>query len=217
MPTATSAEVRAAASREWEAATGHQLFREIIADTVSDHDFERYLRIEFAFIDTAAIALGAAIHLAPDMADRRVLAAGLHDLLTTQVAFFEDAFGDDRASFVPPSARSLHALYREVSDGSSYATLLAAMLAAEWLYETWCAETIVRPSSRVRIRAWTELHTDRSFTGHAAWLRSRLDALAPALSEDETQRVSSVFRDTLTAESRFHDAVYESRSQEAPR
>lgn len=209
MPTATSVEVRAAADREWEAVTGHRLFREIIADTVSDRDFERYLRIEFAFIDTAAIALGAAIHVAPRMADRRVLAAGLYDLLTTQVAFFEDALGDDRSSIVPPSARSLHALYRHVSDGSSYAILLAAMLAAEWLYETWCAETTVRPSSRTHIRAWTELHTDPAFRGHAAWLRSQLDALAAELGEDETQAVTSVFRDTLTAEMRFHDAVYE--------
>ena len=209
MPIATSAEVRAAATSEWEAATGHRLFREIIADTVSDSDFERYLRIEFAFIDTAAIALGAAVRLAPDMADRSVLASGLYDLLTTQVAFFEDALGQDRSSIVPPSARPLHVLYGGVSEGSSYVSLLSAMLAAEWLYETWCAETIDRPSSRAHIRAWTELHTDPAFTGHAAWLRSQLDAAAPELGEDESVRVAAVFRDTLTAEIHFHDAVYE--------
>ena len=209
MPIATSANVRTAASSEWEAATGHRLFREIIADTVSDQDFERYLRIEFAFIDTAAVALGAAVRLAPDMADRRVLASGLHDLLTTQVSFFEDALGEGRSSIIPPSARSLHELYRDVSDGSSYASLLAAMLAAEWLYETWCAETLDRRSSRSQVRAWTSLHTDPPFTGHAAWLRSRLDALALGLAEDESKAVASVFHDTLAAEIQFHDAVYE--------
>jgi hypothetical protein len=64
MPYASSADIRSAAISEWEAATGHRLFREIIADTISDDDFERYLRIEFAFIDTAAVALGAAVRLA---------------------------------------------------------------------------------------------------------------------------------------------------------
>ena len=206
---ASSADIRSAAIGEWEAATGHRLFREVIADTISDDDFERYLRIEFAFIDTAAVALGAAVRLAPDMADRRALAAGLHDLLTTQVAFFEDALGATRSSIVPPSARSLHAVYGDISDGSSYAALLAAMLAAEWLYATWCAETIGRPSARPHVRAWTEIHTGPSFTEHAAWLRSRLDALAGDLGEDETTRVADVFRETLSAEIRFHDAVYE--------
>jgi thiaminase/transcriptional activator TenA len=209
MPIASFADIRSAATSEWEAAAGHRLFREIIADTVSDDDFERYLRIEFAFIDTAAVALGAAVRLAPDMADRRVLAAGLHDLLTTQVDFFEDALGEEHSSIVPPSARSLHAVYRELSDGSSYAALLAAMLAAEWLYQTWCSETIGRPSARARVRAWTEIHTGPAFTGHAAWLRSRLDTLAGELGEDEATRVSDVFRETLIAEIHFHDAVYE--------
>ena len=209
MPTLSSAAVRSAASSEWDAATSHRLFREVIDDTVSDEDFERYLRIEFAFIDTAAVALGAAVRLAPSMADRRVLASGLNELLTTQVEFFENALGADRSSMVPPSARSLHTVYREVSDGSSYASLLAAMLAAEWLYATWCAQTTDRPSARANVRAWTELHTDPAFTGHAAWLGSRLDALAPALDDPEANRVAGVFRDTLAAEIRFHDAVYE--------
>jgi thiaminase/transcriptional activator TenA len=206
-PTPTDA-VRAAASDEWSAATQHRLFREIVDDTVSDAHFERYLRIEFAFIDTAAIALGAAVRLAPDLADRRVLSAGLHDLLTSQVDFFEGALGDDHTAIVPPPAQDLHALYREVSDGGSYASLLAAMLAAEWLYETWCAETIGRPSTRPTIRAWTELHTDPAFTGHAAWLRSRLDALIPALDPGTSARVAGVYRATLAAEISFHDAVY---------
>ena len=209
MPYASSADIRSAAISEWDAATGHRLFREVIADTISDDEFERYLRIEFAFIDTAAVALGAAVRLAPDMADRRALAAGLHELLTTQVAFFEDALGPARSSIVPPSARSLHAVYRDISDGSSYAALLAAMLAAEWLYATWCSETIGRPSARPHVRAWTEIHTGPDFTEHAGWLRSRLDTLAGDLGEDETTRVADVFRETLSAEIRFHDAVYE--------
>ena len=204
-----SSEIRERAGVEWSSAANHRLFREIIADTVDDRDFERYLRIEFAFIDTAAVALGAAVRLAPDIADRVVLASGLHDLLTSQVAFFEVALGDDRSTIAPPSATLLHELFREVADGQSYAQLLAAMLAAEWLYVTWCASTIGHSSSRATIRAWTELHTSRAFTQHASWLRHRLDALSSSLAQTERDRVAEVFRRALAAETRFHDAVYE--------
>ena len=197
------------ASAEWSSAANHRLFREIIEDTVDDRDFERYLRIEFAFIDTAAVALGAAVRLAPDMTDRVVLASGLHDLLTSQVSFFEEALGNDRTTINPPSATLLHALFREVADGQSYAQLLAAMLAAEWLYLTWCALTIGHASSRATIRAWTELHTSQAFTQHASWLRHRLDALSSSLPPTEGERVAEVFRRALAAEIRFHDAVYE--------
>jgi thiaminase/transcriptional activator TenA len=202
-------EIRERADPEWMAATNHRLFREIIADTVTDSHFERYLRIEFAFIDTAAVALGAAVRAAPGMADRVVLAAGLYDLLTSQVVFFEDALGEDRSTIVPASSQPLHDLFNEVADGQSFADMLAAMLGAEWLYKTWCASTTERPSTRATIRAWTELHTSPAFTSHAAWLRSRLDAVSAGLSSVKRERVADVFRRALAAEVSFHDAVYE--------
>lgn len=204
-----SLELRERASVEWSSAEDHRLFREIIADTVSDGDFERYLRIEFEFIDTAAVALGAAVRLAPGIADRVVLAAGLNDLLTSQVAFFEEALGDDQSTIVPLSARQLHALFRDLADGGSYPQLLTAMLAAEWLYSTWCAATVDHPSSRETVRAWTRLHTSHAFTRHVSWLRQRLDALSVGFSVTERDSVAGVFRDALGAEIRFHDAVYE--------
>jgi thiaminase/transcriptional activator TenA len=201
--------MREAALDEWQTATTHRLFGEIIDDSVSDADFERYLRIEFAFIDTAAIALGAAIQIAPDMADRAVLAAGLHDLLTSQVEFFEDALGEDRHTIKPASARGLHALFAEVAEGDRYTDLLAAMLGAEWLYMTWCAKTADRRSSRTTIAAWTALHRTEAFVGHVAWLRGRLEALATGMNDVDRETTSAVFRRALAAEIRFHDAVFE--------
>jgi len=209
MAVESSGEIRERAGFEWTAATDHRLFREIISDTVTDSHFERYLRIEFAFIDTAAVALGAAVRAAPSMADRVVLAAGLYDLLTSQVVFFEDALGEDRSTIVPASAQPLHDLFREVAAGQSFADMLAAMLAAEWLYMTWCASTVERPSTRATIKAWTELHTSPEFTSHAAWLRSRLDAVSVDLTPAERNRVADIFRRALAAEVSFHDAVYE--------
>lgn len=209
MSSVFTSELRERADAEWSAAVDHRLFREIISDEVEDRDFERYLHIEFAFIDTAAVALGAAVRIAPDMADRVVLAAGLYDLLTAQVQFFEEALETDRSTIIPPSAMPLHALFHEQADGLSYERLLAAMLGAEWLYKTWCAATTEQPSSRATIRAWTELHTSEAFTQHASWLRHRLDTLAVNLSRDDRDGVANVFRRALAAEITFHDAVYQ--------
>jgi thiaminase (transcriptional activator TenA) len=202
-------EIRERASSEWAFAIDHRLFREVIADTVTDSHFERYLRIEFAFIDTAAVALGAAIRAAPDLADRVVLAAGLYDLLTSQVDFFKHALGQDESTIVPASAQSLHSVFHEVADGQSYADMLAAMLAAEWLYMTWCASTVEQPSARAKIRAWTELHTSPAFISHATWLQRRFDAASVDLSPVERERVADVFRRALAAEISFHDSVFE--------
>ena len=203
--------IRTAAAADWRAATSHRLFGEIIDDCVDDRVFERYLRIEFGFIDTAAAALGAAAARAPNIDDRTVLAAGLHDLLTSQVEFFTGALGTDPETLVPPSARDLHLHFDTMTRSGDYLELLATMLAAEWLYQTWCSETTSRPSGRGVIRRWTELHTNEPFSGHVAWLRERIDAMAPAASTAPAARarLGDVFRRALAAEIRFHDAAYQ--------
>lgn len=207
----TSEAIRTSASIEWQAALGHRLFREIITDVVDDRVFQRYLRIEFGFIDTAAAALGAAIERAPGLDDRIVLAAGLHDLLTSQVDFFVDALGADRTVLMPEAARDLHLHFDTMTRSGGYVDLLATMLAAEWLYETWCAETRAVSSRLDIVRSWTKLHTDPAFTGHVAWLRERIDVLAPATTTAPAARArfSDTFRRALAAEVRFHDAAYD--------
>ncbi|MFV2065077.1 MAG: TenA family protein [Chloroflexota bacterium] len=210
MPSASD-EIRASAAADWQAATDHRLFRQIIDDRVDDHVFERYLRIELGFIDTAAAALGAAVARAPNVDDRTILAAGLHDLLTSQVDFFVSALGTDRTILVPASARGLHLHFDAMIRSGDYAELLATMLAAEWLYQTWCSETLAEPSRRDIIRAWTELHTSPAFIGHVAWLRERIDTLsATTMSAPAAQaRLGHAFRRALAAEIRFHDAAYD--------
>jgi thiaminase/transcriptional activator TenA len=209
-----SDDIRASAAADWQAATGHRLFREIIDDSVDDRVFERYLRIEFGFIDTAAATLGAAVARAPNIDDRTVLTAGLHDLLTSQVDFFEGVLAADRTALVPPSARGLHLHFDAMTRSGDYTELLATMLGAEWLYQTWCAETVVEPSRRDTIRAWTELHTSQAFTGHVAWLRDRIDALmVPSGTAPKPPaaraRLGHAFQRSLAAEVRFHDAAYD--------
>ena len=54
--------------------------------------FERYLRVEYGFVDCAAIVMGYAVAKAPSFAERVRLALGLHGLVTDQHDFFVAAF-----------------------------------------------------------------------------------------------------------------------------
>ena len=85
---------------------------------------------------------------------------------------------------------------------------LACVLAAEWLYLTWCSKADRTPSSRAYIRDWVSLHAGGAFAEHVAWVRSEIDARGPELSEARQARLLAVFRETLAAEVAFHDAAY---------
>jgi len=93
-----SDEIRFHAAADWQAATGHRLFREIIADTVQEAVFERYLRIEFGFIDTAAAALGAAVARAPRhyyyYADQDAQSPSDEENARNIARLFENGYGD---------------------------------------------------------------------------------------------------------------------------
>ncbi len=66
MSTASFSErMRARADGTWNAVLGHRFFREVATDAIDDRVFARYLRIEYGFVDTAAMALGYAVAKAP--------------------------------------------------------------------------------------------------------------------------------------------------------
>lgn len=100
MQQTVSEQLRARSRGVWDAAVEHRLFLEIASDTVSDAVFRRYLRIEFGFIDTAAIVMGYAIAKAPSLEVRRHLSVGLYGLTTDQCAFFAGCLGADASRFL---------------------------------------------------------------------------------------------------------------------
>ena len=99
-----SERMRSQAQATWDAIVRHRFFREMMTDKVDDRVFARYLVIEYAFVDCAAVALGYAVAKAPSFRERRRLALGLHGLVTDQEQFFATALkrmGEGAAQ--PPS------------------------------------------------------------------------------------------------------------------
>lgn len=201
--------IRGRCASTWQDAITHRLFRDITADTVDDTVFQRYLRIEFGFIDTAAMVLGYAVAKAPDLEARRHLSAALHGLTTDQVAFFIAAIGVAATPIRPQKAAGLHDHFLTVARTRPYMEIVACMLAAEWLYQTWCRAAQNTPSSRPHISAWVDLHVAPPFVAQVGWLRQQLDAYGTAAAPHDTDRLVEVFDNALAQEILFHDAAYE--------
>ena len=202
--------IRARSASIWERAVNHRLFGEIATDQVSDAVFNQYLRIEFGFIDTAAVVMGFAIAKAPDLETRRHLSRGLNGLTTDQCLFFEAALksAPEATPIRPPRADGLHNHFLTIARNEEYPEIVACMLAAEWMYETWCRRAIATPSSRPHIADWVALHAGGPFAAQVAWMRAQLDSVAE--QGRNVDRLFQVFHEALEQEIRFHDAAYES-------
>ena len=207
--------LRAEAQATWDAVLGHRFFREVATDTLADAVFARYLRIEYGFVDTAAIALGYAVAKAPSFRERRHLAFNLYGLTTDQQQFFAAAFerigapADQRAGLPPQGdSAALHELFLGVARTEGYEEILACILAAEWMYLTWCSRAHRTPSARPAIRDWVALHAGGAFEEGVEWVRAELEARGPKLSANRRARVGKLFEDALAAEIPFHTAAY---------
>jgi thiaminase/transcriptional activator TenA len=212
---AFSEQMRLAAGETWSAALQHRFFRDVASDAVDDRVFERYLRVEYGFVDCAAIVLGYGVAKAPSFIERRRLASGLYGLTTDQENFFAAAFeriGTPPASRtgLPPNAQSapLHDVFLSVAKNEGYEEILTCIVAAEWMYLTWCSSADRTPSSRDHVRDWVALHAGGAFADHVFWVRSEIDARAPVLPPERQARLRSLFARVLLAEISFHDAAY---------
>jgi thiaminase/transcriptional activator TenA len=199
----------------WEEAIRHRLFHEIATDTIDDAVYERYLKIEFGFVDTAARVLGLTVAKAPSFTERRVLAASLHDLTANQFDYFLGTFEQlgsppeqRHPTYRPALAEDLHALFETTATHGRYEEILTCMLAAEWLYLEWCSEAHKTPSRRPYIADWVALHAGGNFARHVKWLREQLDRLAPRLDDSTRVQLAHLFKASLIAEIGFHTAAY---------
>lgn len=211
----TGAALIESAGVSWQEALTHRFVREVLTDTLETEDFCRYVKVEWQFIDTAARSLGRAIHLAPTLEDRRVLAAGLFSLTTEQVGYFYEAaekLGVSLDESIPPpaarAAAHLHDYVLRLSNADDYLALVASMYASERYYLEWCGRAAGATISDPHIEEWVLLHKAPAFVQHASWLESKLAELIPGVSTSEFARASSAFTATIEAEIVFHDAVY---------
>lgn len=208
--------VRAQASDSWDAFLEHRFVRECTDGSMDSRVYEAYLEQEYAFVETAASAVGYAIGEAPSMQQVRRLAEALDGLVTDQRAYFEETFDtlgveEWRNPDPLPETRHMSDLVLRAATGTGYAESLTPMLAAEWLYATWCERAVAEGSfdTDSPVGRWITLHHEESFRTHVEWLRDELDRIGPELRTDRQRDVEYLFRRTLDLEAEFHAAPYE--------
>lgn len=208
--------LRGRSTDAWESMLDHRFVRECTEGSVDDRVYEMYLKQEYAFVETSATALGYTVGKAPTMEQMRHLAGALDGLVTDQRAYFAETFDalgvegwEDPDPL--PATRHFRDLVLRSATGGGYAESLAPMLAAEWLYATWCERAAAEGSfdPETPVGRWIRLHDDEEFRSHARWLRDELDRLGPQLPRRRQRDIAYIFRRTLEHEIRFHEAPYE--------
>jgi thiaminase (transcriptional activator TenA) len=199
----------------WDAMVTHRFCRDLASDRLSEAAFVRYLRYEHAFVRAAIGIFAYALAKAPTGADQDRLIGVLAGLAGEQEDYFRRAFarlGLDPAPLapdaLPEAARGLRERVLAIAAEGSFAEILAAMLAAEWMYLTWCEQANDRGPRREAPAHWIRLHVEPTFRDQVGWLRRRLDELGPTLAVGERERCAGNFGRVLALEIAFHDAPY---------
>ncbi len=205
--------IRAENQGVWDAMQAHRFVRDIESDRLPLDVFKAYLIYECDFVETAILIFGHMLVKAPGLDERRWLAGVLQSLAHDQIGYFERTFAAlgvteaDRARVVPESVVAFRDGMLAIARDGTYLHGVAIMLAAEWMYATWCTRAAENPSSNPELKRWVDLHAEPAFHAQADWLRAQIDAAR--LDEADRGRLSSLFGKALTLEIAFHDAPYE--------
>jgi thiaminase (transcriptional activator TenA) len=208
-------DLRAAADAEWQAMQEHRFVRAIEEDSLDQAVFRRYLVYEHAFVETAVTLFGYALVKAPGLAEARYLIGTLRALVDEQIPYFMNAFdrlGMAEAEWkdvpLPPRAAGLRDGMIGFAAHGGFEEVVAAMLAAEWTYATWCARAAARPIGNPEVKAWVDLHADPAFQDQAGWLIGQIDRRGPDLPAERRRRCIEIFRSALALEIEFHHAPF---------
>lgn len=215
MTATLSYRLRAAYVASWDEMQSHRFVRDIEMDTLPREVFARYVVHEHAFVETAILIFGHAMLKAPDFAARRRLCGVLYGLSGEQLGYFDRVFASlgtvlPKPGGIPP--RSVIAFGRYmlgVAETGSYLDIVTIMLAAEWMYATWCGRACQRLISDPDILNWVRLHAAPEFSAQVDWLRGRVDAAGTDIDAALFQHLSDLFGTALRLEADFHIACYE--------
>ena len=203
--------LREANGAAWDAMQAHPFVRAIEEDRLEPAAFLRYLAYERDFVGAAIEIFAEALIKAPDFAAERRLIAALGALAEEQVPYFDATFAAlsaiplPRESF-PPAVLAFRERMRGIARTGSYAEIVAAMLAAEWMYATWCARAALSPISDPHIARWVALHTATDFVAGVAWLKRAVDEEARLATEAVRALLGQRFGEVLALEIGFHAA-----------
>jgi thiaminase/transcriptional activator TenA len=207
--------LRHAAEPFWTRSVEHRFTRELIADTLPDAVYARYLIQDYLFLDTLARVLGFAIAQAPDMPPKTKLAAFLAAVTSEENDYFLRSFRalevteEDWRTATPNDATRRFGAVMLGAAREGYAEALAVLLPAEWVYLSWASAAGGTRPKRFYLAEWIRIHAIPEFEAFVAWLREEMDRVGPTLSPERRERVASLFREIAELEVAFFDAAYE--------
>ena len=198
----------------WDAMQNHRFVRDIEEDQLEADVFHRYLVYERIFVETAILIFGNAMVRAPHLDQKVWLIGVLHALAGEQIRYFDRSFQalqiprDAIRATLPESVNAFCSEMLGFARDGGYAEGIAAMLAAEWMYATWCSRAAKRAIGDPELRRWVDLHAAPEFAAQAAWLRGEIDDFGESASQQDMASISAIFRRALELEIDFHSAPY---------
>lgn len=197
----------------WHIMQQHHFVCDIEQDRVSPQVFNRYLVFEGRFVATAITIFALGVSKAPGITQQRWLIGVLNALVDTQIAWFEEVLvqRNINVSDYPddlPGVRRFRDGMLHTAQHDSYAAIITAMFAAEWMYYHWCARVVQASQQDADMRRWIEMHAEDEFFQQASWLKHELDRCAMQVTAEEQTKLSELFGQVLQWEIDFHTAAY---------
>ena len=197
---------------DWSATLDHPLFDALAEGRLAGEDFAAYMVQDYGFVNPFTALIGHAIGHAPSMGDRVVLGQFMGMLTSDENSTFQrtfEAFGvDGQAPDYLPETRAFQQLLVETGLHGGYAEMLAVLVVTEWLYLGWATRITRAEGLHPLYAEWIDLHDSEAFEQFVAWLCRRLDEEVTLLDDAAFCRMAECFRDTVTKERAFHDAVW---------
>ncbi|MDA0786120.1 MAG: TenA family protein [Proteobacteria bacterium] len=208
----------------WDAAVEHRFVRDLVADTIDDGVYARYLRLDYGFINDLTGAVGHAVAMAPGMPEKTRFAQFLGVLTDEENDYFLrsfDAFGQPAPTFDNPLKHPVLDDFAALMDrqraAGTYLDILAVLVPVEWVYLSWAtsaSDAVARGEAEMPARfylaEWITLHALPDFRDFVEWMRSEFDREAAAADVAARARAETAFEDALHLEARFFAAAYES-------
>jgi len=211
-----SDELRTENSGDWQAAVGHRFVDEIFAGSVEPAVMRRYLTQDYQFVDRFVALLGMAIATA-DRFESRIRFSQFAAMITSdENTYFQrsfDALGVPAAERVHPvitaPTAGFQQLMKDAAQTNDYASCLAVLTVAEWLYLSWADRPgAALPADFVHAE-WITLHNNDGFRAFVTWLRGEFDRIGAAGDEAGRARAGAFFKRAVALERAFFDHIYD--------
>ena len=208
--------LRRAAEPDWSASVGHRFTRELADDSLPDAVYARYLIQDYAFLETLVNLLGYAVAYAPAMPAKSKLSAFLAAVTGEENDYFLRSFaalGVDEsvwsAATPTPVTRGFEEVMMGAAGSGTYEEVMASLLPAEWIYQSWATPLAEVQPARFYLREWIELHAIPPFQAFVGWLREETDRVGEALPAERQAVMAGRFRAIAKLEVAFFDSAYD--------